>query len=255
MEKEIEIWNNVLGKVMQMPGVKVNREYFLRKNLSIYCNEPQVDLALEKGTIGNVSLDVLDKIALECINNHTIKASGISFVMGIPGSFAMLGTIPGDVLQYYFHVFVLAQKLAYIYGYPNLCDEDGRFTESSANLLTIFVGVMGGVAAANKAIKEVAFRAQKEVMKRLPRYALTKGVVYPLVKQVAKWIGISLTKNSFAKAVGKFVPVLGGFISGGLTYAFFRPQAKKLMINLKETMLLALNNKNEEFTKEDIQEV
>ncbi len=243
MANEITVWNNILTNVMQIPGVKVNRDSFLNENLAIYCDGPQLSLALEKGTIGNINMDVLDKIANECIGQHTLKATVVSGIMGFPGGLAMLGTIPGDLVQYYYHVFVLAQKLAYIYGYPDLCDENGNFTESSANLLTVFVGVMGGVAAAQKVIQEVAEQAQKEILKRLPRYALTKGVIYPFVKQVAKWIGVKLTRQSFAKGVSKFVPVLGGLVSGGLTYATFRPQAKKLMGSLKGTMMLAYENK------------
>lgn len=58
-----------------------------------------------------------------------------------------------------------------------------------------------------------------------------------------KWIGISLTKQSFARGVSKLVPVVGGLVSGGLTYATFRPQAKKLMGSLKGTMMMAYENK------------
>lgn len=248
MANEIAIWNKVLTSVMQMPGVKVTRESFLTEKLSIYCTGSQLSLVLEKGTMGNVNMSVLDEIANECIKQHTILATSASTLMGIPGGLAMLGTIPGDVAQYYYHVCVLAQKLAYIYGYPDLCDENGRFTDSAANLLTVFVGLMGGVAAAQKVIQEVAEQAQKELLKRLPRFALTKGFIYPLVKQVAKWIGVSLTKQSFAKGVSKIVPVLGGIVSGGLTYVTFRLQAKKLMGNLKGTMMLAYENKNSKCT-------
>lgn len=246
MANEIEVWNKVLRSVMQLPGVKVSHDPFLTESLSIYCTGQQLRLALDKGTIGYVEMSVLDKIAMDCIKAHTTKVVLTSGVMGMPGGLAMIGTVPGDVLQYYYHVLVLAQKLAYIYGYPDLCDENGKFTESSANLLTVFVGIMGGVAAANKVIQEIAEQAQKEVLKRLPRYALTKGFIYPLVKQVAKWIGVKLTRQSFAKGVSKVVPVFGGFVSGGLTYITFKPQAKKLMGNLKGTMVLAYNNRKEE---------
>lgn len=243
MSKEIEIWNKVLSAVIQIPGVKINRDLFLQEKLSIYCTASQMATAIEKGTIGNIDEKVLDEIAKECIQSHTIKVTTISTALGMPGGFAVIGAIPGDLTQYYYHVFVLSQELAYIYGYPDLCDENGAFTESAQNLLTTFVGVMGGVVAANKVIQEIAEQAQKQVIKRLPEYALTKGILYPLVKQVAKWIGVSLTKQSFARGVSKFVPILGGVVSGGLTYYTFKPQAKKLMGKLKTTMYLAYENK------------
>jgi uncharacterized membrane protein len=189
----------------------------------------------------------LDKIASECISYHVKFVTASSTALGIPGGFTMLGTIPGDLAQYYYHVFVLAQKLSYIYGYPDLCDENGNFTEDAAEMLTIFVGVMGGVAAANKVIQEIAEQVQKEVLRRLPRYALTKGVLYPLVKQIAKWVGINLTKQSFSRGVSKLVPIIGGVVSGGLTYVTFKPQSKKLKEQLHAILLLILSIKLNHF--------
>lgn len=159
MSKEIEIWNKVFSAAIQLPGVKVNRDSFLQEKLSIYCTGSQMSLAIEKGTIGNVDEKILDEIAKECIKSHTLQVTTLSTALGMPGGFAILGSIPGDLAQYYYHVFVLSQKLAYIYGYPDLCDENGAFTESAKNLLTTFVGVMGGVAAANKVIQEIAEQA------------------------------------------------------------------------------------------------
>ena len=254
MEKGIELWKKVLTTAMQLPGVKVNRDCFLKKELAIYCTEIQLAELLGKGTIGVIPIEILDKIASESISYHVKLVTASSTALGIPGGFAMFGTIPGDLAQYYFHVFALAQKLAYIYGYPDLCDENGNFTEDAAEMLTIFVGVMGGVAAANKVIQEIAEQVQKEVLRRLPRYALTKGVLYPLVKQIAKWVGINLTKQSFSRGVSKLVPIIGGIVSGGLTYVTFKPQSKMLKDQLRSKMLLAYENKkqNDYFSAEEV---
>ena len=254
MEKGIELWKKVLTTAMQLPGVKVNRDSFLKKELTIYCTDIQLAELLEKGTVGVIPIEILDKIASESISYHVKLVTASSTALGIPGGFAMVGTIPGDLAQYYYHVFALAQKLAYIYGYPDLCDENGNFTEDAAEMLTIFVGVMGGVAAANKVIQEIAEQVQKEVLRRLPRYALTKGVLYPLVKQIAKWVGINLTKQSFSRGVSKLVPIIGGVVSGGLTYVTFKPQSKKLKEQLRSKMLLAYENKkqNDYFAAEEV---
>lgn len=165
-----------------------------------------------------------------------MKVTSLSVVAGIPGGLAMAATIPADMAQYYWHTFVLAQKLAYLYGIPDLRDENGNLTETSQDMLTLFVGVMMGAAAANNAIKNVSKAFAVQVVKRLPQKALTKTVYYPIIKQVAKWIGIKLTKDTFAKGVGKTIPILGGVISGGLTAATFRPSAKCLQKKLKEQM-------------------
>ena len=46
-----------------------------------------------------------------------------------------------------------------------------------------------------------------------------------------------MTKQSFSKALGKVIPVLGGVISGGITLATFRPSAKRLQKQLQEGMV------------------
>ena len=242
MDKEIQVWNKVLSAAMSMPGVKVNRMQYLREQLATYrIDNEKIETAIDQGTIGNIPMEVLDKMAKSCINYHTRMATSVSTALGMPGGLAMIGTIPGDIAQFYFHVFVVSQKVAYIYGYPDLCDEKGNFSDSAADMLTVFVGVMSGVAAANKVIQELSEQFGKMVMKRLPQYALTQGVIYPLVRQVAKWIGVSLTKQSFSRGVAKFVPIVGGLVSGILTYYTFRHQSKKPKSKLKESMMLAYN--------------
>lgn len=49
-----------------------------------------------------------------------------------------------------------------------------------------------------------------------------------MVKKIASWLGIKLTKDGVGKAAGKIVPILGGIVSGGLTYVTFKPMAKRL---------------------------
>ena len=115
MSSEVTIWNKVMGAALSMPGVKVDRDDFLKKELKNYCSPEQLNLAISNRPINGVSKEIIDRIANACINTHTTKVTTISAVAGIPGGFAMAGTIPADMTQYYWHVFVLAQKLAYLY--------------------------------------------------------------------------------------------------------------------------------------------
>ena len=235
MEKEVTVWNKVMSAALAIPGVKVDRELFLRAELQQYCTKDEMEKAVIN-PVDVVSVERLDSVASSCINNHLVKVTALSTVAGLPGGFVVLGTIPADMAQYYWHTFVLAQKLAYLYGIPDLRDENGNLTETSQNMLTLFVGIMMGVAAANNAIREISKAFAAQVVKRLPQQALTKTAYYPAIKQVAKWIGISLTTKTFSKQVGKFIPFLGGLFSGVLTASTFLPAAKRLQQKLKEQM-------------------
>lgn len=235
MANEIAVWNKVMSTALQMPGIKVDRNSFLTRELKQHgCSETTIAQALTENPAKVVDRKILDDIADACINNHTTKVTLISTAAGIPGGLAMFGTIPADVAQYYWHVLKLSQKLAYIYGFPDFCDEKGQLSDTSSDMLTLFVGVMSGVSAANKAITAISKQLAEQVVKRLPRMALTKTIWYPVVKNVARWLGVSVTKSSFAKGLGKVIPILGGVISGGLTLATFRPGSKRLKKKMQE---------------------
>lgn len=97
----------------------------------------------------------------------------------------------------------------------------------------MLVGAMMGAQLAQRGLAELAERLAIQVANRLPRQALTKYAVYNIAKQVARWIGISLTKRTFAGAVSKAVPIVGGVLSAGVTASMMWPMAKKLKNHLK----------------------
>lgn len=118
-----KVWRRVLRASMAMPGAKVDRVAFLHTQLHNYCDKRQIMLAVEeRPVVAGIPGDAIDRIADSCIKGHVLKASSISFATGLPGGWAMAGTIPADLAQFYWHALVLAQKLAYLYGWPDLLE-------------------------------------------------------------------------------------------------------------------------------------
>lgn len=224
-------WENLMENSLKLPGIKVNRDEYLKDVFSSYGD---ISTLSDKRPTDVFNDMIIEKVANSTINNHLLGVTSASAVAGIPGGFAMLGTIPADLTQYYYHVVLLSQKLGYIYGWPDLLDEKQQFSEASRNVLTLFVGVMLGAGAANKAVTDIGKKLATQVAKRLPQQALTKTAYYPIIKQIGKWISMKVTKETFAKGASKVVPVLGGVLSGGLTFITFRPMANKLQKQLKE---------------------
>lgn len=105
------------------------------------------------------------------------------------------------------------------------------------NTLIICMGTMYGAAGANNALKAMAHALANGVEKKLLKAALTKGTVYPIVKQVASWFGKKMTKEVFAGFFKDAIPVVGGVIGGGITYMTFKPCCNKLKSTLQDTML------------------
>ena len=231
-------WNKILAVVMKMPGVRVDRISFLRKELRPYCNQSRLQMIGNVRPYTVVSEQVIDKLARQCVRKHTALATTTSTIAGLPGGLAMAVTMPADVTQYFYHMFVLSQKLAYLYGYPDFFaaqdDEEGtELSDTASDLLTIFMGVMMGAPVAEKGIDELSKAVAENAVTRLPRVALTKTALFPIVNQIAKIIGTRLSKTSFAKGVGRFIPLAGGLFSGGLTLLTFRKGANRLRRQLR----------------------
>ena len=198
MEKEVVVWNKILTAVMKMPGVKVDRRTFLRKELKGYCNEQELDMLEHVRPYSIVSDKTIDAVASSTINFHTVMATTGSTIAGLPGGLALAATIPGDITQFYFHVVVLSQKLAYLYGFPDFFeqqDEQDGINEVAGDMLTVFIGSMMGVKVADQGIAEMARGLAKSAVGRLPRLVITKTVIYPIALQVAKLVGSKLSRE------------------------------------------------------------
>ena len=231
---------DIILMALKVPGVKVNRAEFLKKEFYKNHSAEQINLAIAT-TPANAGIkrDEINKIADEVIAFERNAVSGISAALGLPGGVAMAATIPADIAQYYGYMLRAAQKMLYLYGFPELDTSEEKMVLDSETLnsLTICLGIMYGVANANNAIKAMAKALAAGVEKKLLRAALTKGTIYPIVKSIAKWFSVNMTKQVFAGFFKTAIPVVGGVIGGGLTFVTFRPCCERLKDALKDTML------------------
>ena len=224
----------VLLAAAKLPGVRIDREAYLRSALARHCSEDDLRRAIEESpAAAGIPVEVLDKAANDSIRFETGKVSALSAAAGVPGILALPVTVPADVAQYFGHMVRIAQKLAYLYSWPDLFSDDGDdVDDATMGVLTLFFGVMFGTQSANAAVGKIAGMMSEQVAKKLPQKALTQGVVYPIVKKVAAHLGVKMTKESFAKSVSKAIPLVGAVVSGGLTLATFLPLAKRLKKHL-----------------------
>lgn len=223
----------LLAAGAKLPGVRIDREAYLRTALRRHCSEEDIRRATEETpAAAGIPLDVLDRVANESIRYETAKVSAISAATGLPGLLALPATVPADLAQYVGHMLRIAQKLAYLYSWPDLFSGEDDLDDATRSVLTLFFGVMFGTQSANAAVGKVAASMAEQVAKKLPQKALTQGVVYPIVKRVAGYLGVEMTKQTFAKSASKAIPVVGAAVSGGLTFATFLPMAKRLKKHL-----------------------
>ena len=226
-----------LAKVVRVPGVRINREEFLRQELrKLHLSDDVIARAIDSNLLhAGVSLTAIDRLAEEAISYETNKSAAISFVAGIPGGFAMLGTIPADLMQYYAHALRIMQKLAYLYGWGELLPDGRDADDDTLGVLTVFFGVMLGVGGAAQSLTAFARVAAKTAYQNhATKRALMSITWYPVVKHSLRLIGINITKSTAAKGFSKIVPVIGGFVSSGLTFMALQSQSALLKGHLRE---------------------
>ena len=215
---------DVIVLAMKMPGVYINRSTFLQNEL--FKNHPQyvIDKAIMTTPAqAGIRASEIDKIADNVIKYERLKVSGISAALGAPGGWAVVATLPADILQYYGYTLRAVQKLLYLYGFPEIdVDEQVglQLDSETVHRIIVCLGVMNGVV-------------EKQLMKK----ALTKGVIFPIVKSVMKWFGVNLTKATFTGAIKNAIPVIGGVLGGSITFFMFEPCCRKLKEALQDTRL------------------
>lgn len=224
-------FDELFNQAVKVPGVRIDRKEFLLNNFSREFEPEIVNKIVDTSPIrAGVDKRVLNEIAKECISFERYKVSAISAGTGFGGA----ATIPADLIQYLAHVLRVSQKLAYTYGWPELISLEKGLDETTKNILLLFIGRMFGVRGTNKLIQALSEELAKKVVKDLSKAALTKTALYPLIKEMAKAVGVKITKKVFADSIGKSIPVIASIISGALTYHNFGSGADKLHESLRE---------------------
>jgi hypothetical protein len=219
--KDTAIWFKILDSARNLPGATVDREVFLQKQYEKYCDQSSMGKILNEGPMkAGLDLTLMDKIAADLILGRSGTVTAISTAAGLPGGFAMAATIPADLIQFYWHVIVAAQELAYIYGFPSLSENEENFN----SVLTVLIGVMAGIGEAVETINEVMGEQLKNKMGKI---ALGK-ILDKTVTRIAVIISLRINKKTFFLAVFKATPLIGGLISGSVTLFSFNPMCNRL---------------------------
>lgn len=231
---------DVIIKGLKTPGIKINRAEFLAKTLKKRFPQETIDAAIAESPMrANIAQTEIDKMANEAINFERTCVSGISAALSAPGGVAMVATVPADLMQYYAYLLRMAQKLLYLYGFPQIDTEETgeKFDDGTMNTLILCFGVMYGVAGANKALLTVAKALGAGLSKKFMQTAVTKGTIYPVLRAILKCFNVKLTKQLASKAINHSLPVIGGVIGGGITFFSFKSCGEKLKKTLRDTYL------------------
>jgi uncharacterized protein (DUF697 family) len=232
-----EVFEIAIRKSMEMPGAHISRTTFLKKTLSKYCSDDVVNKAIETTpSLAGIDKKIISKVANESINIQCAEVTSLSFAAGIPGGITMAATIPADLIQFHFQTIQIVQKLMYLYGWPD-SETENKIDDDMYAKIIVLLGVAYGIESAQRLASNLANRLAVQVSKRLPQKALSKNAIYVIVKKVCAWIGVKVTKDTFAKSVSKAIPIIGGVVSGGMSFAAMKSMTNNLKKYLEATPL------------------
>ncbi|MDO4403414.1 MAG: SHOCT domain-containing protein [Atopobiaceae bacterium] len=226
----------LLKRTASLKGVAINREAFLRSELSATQMPQKVESAISSSPHeAGISSEVCDKLADAAIVLESSKVAGLSALAGIPGGLAVLGTIPADIMQYCAHSLRMAQKLAYLYGWESMALDEGDVDESTLYQLILLIGVMMNVEGTSVALArmspDIASLGFAETLRQLKAQ---DEMWYVPIKKTLSAMGSKVTKGTFVEAIMHGVPMLSGLVSGSVTFVTFRFGAVALKKLLRE---------------------
>ena len=214
---------NFFSVLYKIPTVKIDRDAFLAEQFE---KSPIKHSIIAQGPIAaGITDKELTKAAKRVINKRTRQATTVSFAAGLPGGIAMAATVPTDTVQFLINALKMAQELAYLYGYRDFwkLKDDTRKNE-----LLLFLGTMLEVKGGAAAMRLLTAQHAEVVAKKMSFSAVERAMYWPILGEIARVIVEKVTKKTMASGITKFIPLAGGFMSGGITYAALSNMGEKL---------------------------
>lgn len=217
----------MIGGIAKLPVIRVDREEFLRKQ---FADSDYLDQVLELGPQAVFKPEALRRRADKIIMASTTMSSASSFLAGLPSNpVAMVAAGGADVAQYFGFAINLAQQLAYLYGEDDLFKGTAEEVPEEVKMrILAYLGVMLGASGASALINQTSKTVGANLGKKVAAKPLMQTIWYPVVKKVGALVGQTVTKKSLEKTITKIVPVIGGAISGAVTFVTFRPMGDRL---------------------------
>ncbi len=218
---------DLITSLSKLPLVRVDRDEFLKKTFS---KSEHLDRILVEGPQAVYTVESIRNMADMIIRSSTNKTMAASFLAGLPSNPAIAIAAGGaDITQFFGFALNLAQRLAYLFGEDELFSGDhDEVNDLAKSRIVGYLGVMLGASGAASLVIATSKKQAVAIGKKVAAKKLMSTAWYPLMKKLAGKIGVRITKKTVGNAVTKFVPVLGGAVSAGITRLTFKPMGKRL---------------------------
>lgn len=250
-ETVLKDFDKILDLVRQSSEVYVDREKFLGFELNkAGCNAEQIKVAINTNPAkAGIELAVINPIAEECINYQIKVLTKIFTRHYLLGELQTFVISPKKVPAPFFariitHIFVIIQKLAYLYGWPEIMQTgtDSEMNEVSKNILLSFLGIMNGDSEAKRIITKASTKISHNIGKSIEQLVLTKTGWYPILVKTATLAIITFTKLVTMINFNSRIIIVGALLSWKFVNIDLKLMINKMCEELKTQPLCNVKN-------------
>lgn len=226
------IYDGFLKGTYKIPLTHVDKEKYLKKSFEKSVSADDMQAILETSPADICTPQKVNNIAKRSILSHAAWTSCFSFLTTIPSGWAVIPMIIIDLAQFQIHIFKISQKLLYLYKDEEALTE--YKTDTSTRLMLLLSTItIGKHRIANMTKSAIGFVARQLVQRYGSRILIRLSMITAL-RQLCKWLGITLTKDLFEQSIDALIVIICAAISGLISYWLFVPMSVKLHKRLKE---------------------
>ena len=236
IQKFTTIWDSVLLTGLRLPFAVVDRDSYLKR--------------IFKRTFNDCSpIDVLPKQEVKDASNkaiiyHCVIVSALSFLLAIPQTgWPMYTACVVDFIQFQIVVFILTQKLVYIYGNPK--SETHTDKNVDGEILISLNNEAKHDKIVSRTMTSLLGMAVSTFIKRMAQKLIVRVFLLNIFKQVSRIFGLSISKNAFDVGLDIAVAITCAIVCAAVSYVLFYPMMKRLQRGLyHEALRLKANPHN-----------
>lgn len=229
-----DMYETIMKATLRFPFARLDRKQYLQNALKKHLSDDEIQTAINSDPTRLLTSEQLDKLAQKEYRKNIRLTTFISFLTALPTNWMMWPCIVLDLIQFQIHVFIISQKLLFLYGKDEETAPNADEQEKANRLMLIISTIMIGKQKLSRMAKSAAGIITKKIIERYAVRVLSKFVIFNFIRQTAKWMGISITKTMLINGINLLIPIACAAISALVSYILIAPMAKKLHQHLKE---------------------
>ena len=223
IQKLTRIWDSVLLTGLRLPFAVVDRDSYLKRIFKRSFDKCSPVNVLPKSDV--------KKASNKAIVFHCVVVSAISFFLAIPQTgWPMYTACAIDFIQFQIVVFILTQKLIFIYGNPK--SETHADKKVDGKVLISLGNEVKHDKIISRTMTSLLGMAVSTFIKRMAQKLIVRVFLLNLFKQASRILGLSISKDAFDAGLDIVVAITCAIVCAAVSYVLFYPMMKRLQRGL-----------------------